>query len=54
MVNATQECIAALAQNAAAIQQRSFARLGMANQKAMEIMTTAFTDAVTAGFKPTM
>jgi hypothetical protein len=52
MVNATQECIAALAQNAAAIQQRSFARLGMANQKAMEIMTTAFTDAMTAGFRP--
>jgi hypothetical protein len=53
MVNATQECIAALAQNAADIQQRSFVRLGTANQKAMEIMTTAFTDAITAGFKPT-
>jgi hypothetical protein len=52
MVNATQECIAALAQNAAAIQQRSFARLGTANQKAMEIMAAAFTEAMTAGFKP--
>jgi hypothetical protein len=52
MVNATQECIAALAKNAADIQQRSFARLGAANQRAMEIMATAFTDAMTAGFKP--
>jgi hypothetical protein len=52
MVQATQECIAALAQNAAAIQQRSFARLGTANQQALEIMTTAFTDAMMAGFKP--
>jgi dihydrodipicolinate reductase len=52
MVNATQDCIVALAQNAADIQQRSFVRIGTANQKAMEIMTTAFTDAMTAGFKP--
>jgi fibrillarin-like rRNA methylase len=52
MVQATQECIAALAQNAAAIQQRSFARLGTANQQALEIMTAAFTSAMTAPFKP--
>jgi hypothetical protein len=52
IVNATRECISALAQNAADIQQRSFARLGAANQKAFELMTTAFTDAMARSFKP--
>lgn len=52
MVNATQECIAALTQNAAEMQQRSFARLGSANQQAMTLMTTAFTNAMFSGFKP--
>jgi hypothetical protein len=50
-MSASQACTAALAQNAAAIQQQSLAHLGAANQKALEIMTRAFTDAVTAGWK---
>jgi hypothetical protein len=50
--NATHECVMALAQNAADIQQRSFARLGAANQKAFELMTTGFTDAMAHSFKP--
>jgi hypothetical protein len=51
-LSASQACMEALAQNAAAIQQQSFARMGAANQKAVEIMTSAFTDAMMAGFRP--
>ena len=51
-MSASQECMQALAQNAAAIQQQSIARMGTANQKAVEIMTSAFTDAMMAGFRP--
>jgi hypothetical protein len=50
-MNASQACTAALAQNAAAIQQQSLARLGAANQKAFEIVTRAVTDAMTAGWR---
>jgi hypothetical protein len=50
-MSVSQACGAALAQNAAAIQQQSLAHLGTANQKALEIMTRAFTDAMTAGWK---
>jgi hypothetical protein len=52
MVNATQECIAALTENAADLHHRSLARLGSANQEAMTLMTTAFTNAMMGGFKP--
>ncbi|MDB5906083.1 MAG: hypothetical protein JWP34_197 [Massilia sp.] len=52
VVNATQDCIAALSKNAADVQQRSFARFGVANQKAVEIMATAFADALIRTFKP--
>lgn len=47
IVNATQECITALTQNASDLQQRSFIRLGGAHQRAMELMFSAFTDAMT-------
>ena len=50
MVNAAQECITALTQNASDLQQSSLLRLGSANQRAMELMTAAFTTAMTAGF----
>jgi hypothetical protein len=50
-MNASQACTAALAQNAAAIQQQSLAHLGAANQKALEIMTRTFTDAMTMGWR---
>jgi hypothetical protein len=50
-MSASQACTAALAQNAAAIQQQSLAHLGAANQKAFEIMTRAFTDTMMAGWK---
>ena len=50
-MSASQECLKALAQNAAAIQQQSIARIGTANQKAVQIMTGAFTDAMMAGFR---
>ncbi len=52
MVNATQECIAALTQNATDLQQRSLARLGSANQQAPTLMTTAFTNAMKGACKP--
>jgi hypothetical protein len=51
-ISASQACMEALAQNAAAIQQQSFARIGTANQKAVQIMASAFTDAMMAGFRP--
>lgn len=50
-ISTSQECMAALAQNAAALQQQSVARIGAANQRAFEIMTGAFTSAMTAGFR---
>lgn len=52
LVNATQGCMQALVQNAAASQQRSIARIGSANQKVFEIMSTAFTAAMMPAFKP--
>lgn len=50
-MSASQACLQALAQNAAAIQQQSLERIGAANQKAVQIMANAFTDAMTAGFR---
>ena len=52
MVNAPQDCIAALTQNVADLQQRALVRIGSANQQAMTLMTTAFTNAMFSGFKP--
>jgi nitrogen-specific signal transduction histidine kinase len=54
LMNASQDCMAALAQNAASIQQQSVAHLGSANQKAVEIMAHTIANAMTAGFKPTL
>jgi nitrogen-specific signal transduction histidine kinase len=54
MMNASQDCMAALTQNAASIQQQSMAHLGCANQKAVEIMMGAMTKAMAGGFKPVM
>lgn len=48
LVNASQDCAAALARNAAGIGQRSFADLVGANQQAMTMMGAAFTNAVMA------
>jgi hypothetical protein len=45
---AAQACAEALAQNAMNVQQQSMARFADANQKAMGMMGTAFTDAWTA------
>lgn len=52
VMNASQNCLAALAQNAATIQQQSMARIGAANQKAFEIMAGAFAQSMQSGFKP--
>lgn len=51
-LNASQACMAALAQNAASIQRQALDRFGTANQKALEIMTRAFTEAMTAPWRP--
>ncbi len=51
IVNATQECMAALTQNAAGIQQRSFQQLWGAHQEAMSLFTDAYTRALTGGFR---
>lgn len=51
-MSAAQACLKELAQNAAAIQQQSIERIGTANQKAFQIMTSAFTDAMMAGWRP--
>lgn len=52
LVNASQECMAALAKNAVDIQQRSFADVVGANQQALTLMGSAFTNAVMAGVTP--
>jgi hypothetical protein len=52
LMKASQDCVAALTQNAASIQQQSLAHLGNANQKAVEIMAGAIANAMTAGFRP--
>lgn len=52
MMSTSQACIEALAKNAADSQQNSFASIGTANQKVLEIMTGAFTAAMTPVFKP--
>jgi hypothetical protein len=51
-VNAAQECMAALAQNAVDVGQRSFADIVGANQQAFTLMGSAFTNAVMAGATP--
>lgn len=53
LMNASQDCMAALTQNAANIQQQSMAHLGNANMKAVEIMTSTMTNAMMGGFKLT-
>ncbi len=52
LMKASQDCIAALTQNAASIQQQSVAHLGCANQKAVEIMAGTLANAMSAGFNP--
>ena len=52
MVNAAQECITALTQNASELQQRSLVRLGSANQRAMELMIDAFSSSWTKVMDP--
>lgn len=52
LMKASQDCLAALTQNAASIQQQSVAHLGSANQKAVEIMAGTIANAMTVGFKP--
>lgn len=52
MVNASQDCMTALAENAAALQQRAVGHMFEANAKAMEAMSTAFTKALTSSFPP--
>jgi hypothetical protein len=52
LVNASQECAAALARNAAEIGQRSFSDIVGANQQAMTMMGSAFTNAVMTGAAP--
>ncbi|MES2757281.1 MAG: hypothetical protein V4693_07890 [Pseudomonadota bacterium] len=54
LMKASQDCMAALTQNAASIQQQSMAHLGNANLKAVEIMSTAMTNALTVSFKPSV
>lgn len=49
IANASQDCMAALARNAVDIQQRSLADLVGANQQALTLMGSAFTNAVMAG-----
>lgn len=51
-IQAAQSCMEALTKNAAAVQQQSVARMTSANQKAFEIMSQSFNDAVAAGLKP--
>ncbi|WP_338764758.1 hypothetical protein [Massilia sp. METH4] len=52
IVNAAQDCMAALARNAVEIQQRSFADIVGAHQQALTQMGSAFTKAVMAGATP--
>lgn len=52
LVKASQDCAAALARNAAEIGQRSFSDIVGANQQAMTLMGSAFTNAVMAGAAP--
>jgi hypothetical protein len=51
-MQAAQSCIEALAKNAAAVQQQSVERMTSANQKAFEIMSQSFNDAMATGMKP--
>jgi hypothetical protein len=51
-MEASQSCMQALSQNAAAIQQQSFGRFAAANQKAAEIIGLTITNAMFAGLKP--
>ncbi|HEX8603948.1 MAG TPA: hypothetical protein VF774_14980 [Pseudoduganella sp.] len=52
LANASQECAAELARNATQIGQRSFADIVGANQQALTMMGSAFTNAVMAGAAP--
>ncbi|GGY16627.1 hypothetical protein GJV26_22235 [Massilia dura] len=52
LVNASQECAAALARNAAEVGQRSFSDIVGANQQALTMFGSAFTNAVMAGAAP--
>jgi hypothetical protein len=51
-IQASQSCMEALAKNAAAVQQQSVDRMTAANQKAFEIMSQGFNEAMAAGMKP--
>ena len=48
----TQESVAAMAEIAAQAQQQSYGQLLNANQQVASAMTSAFTKAMTEGFKP--
>lgn len=48
----SQSCAEALAKNAMNVQQQSFGRLLVANQKAAEIMGQSFVDSMTGAWKP--
>ncbi|QBE65237.1 hypothetical protein [Pseudoduganella lutea] len=52
LANASQDCMAALAKNAADIGQRSFADIVSAHQQAMASMGSAFTKSVMTGAAP--
>ena len=52
ITNASQDCMAALAKNAADIGQRSFADIVGAHQQALASMGAAFTKSVMAGAAP--
>jgi len=52
LANASQDCAAALARNAAEIGQRSFADMVGANQQALTQFGSAFTNAVVASAAP--
>jgi hypothetical protein len=46
LVAASRSCAEALARNAAAVQQQSLVRFAGANQRAIEVMSKAFLDAI--------
>lgn len=52
MLSASESCARALAQNAAKVQQQSFARLVTANQKAAEIVGQGWIDAMASSMSP--
>jgi hypothetical protein len=52
LAKASQDCVAALTQNAAGIQQRSMLHLWEANQQAFSLIAGAYTKGATTAFQP--